>query len=252
MNVSHDLAVVIPAYNEEACIVHVVDSWLRTLTELGVSFEITVLDDGSCDGTAQALAVFETEDGVRLVSKPNSGHGPTILEGYAHAVTVANWVFQCDGDNEVSANQFPVLWEIRDSYDGIFGIRTQRAQSIGRLLISAASRLAVALAYGKGVADVNVPYRLMRSNVLAAILPKIPADTFAPNLVIAGAFASMHARIGNVPVTHRNRATGTVSITSWRLWKAAFRALGQLIVLIPRIRSLAKTSNASTLEADAR
>jgi glycosyltransferase involved in cell wall biosynthesis len=231
-----DLAVVMPVYNEEECIVGVVESWRAMLSKLGITFRIIVLNDGSKDSTRQSLGEFASDPNIEVVDKPNSGHGPTILVGYNKAAEVASWVFQCDSDDEMKADAFPPLWERRERYDAIFGIRSGREQNIGRSFISLCSRLTVGFLFAPGVRDVNVPYRLIRSDLLRQLLPQIPADTFAPNVIISGALAKAHAHIANVPVAHEGRRTGTISIVKWKLWKAAMRSFFQTLRCRPRIR----------------
>jgi len=242
-----DLVVVIPAYNEEECITDVVSDWLKTLESLVGDYRIMVLDDGSTDGTRQALSAFSDDARVEVVSKANSGHGPTILQGYRVAAGMADWVFQCDGDNEMSSDSFGGLWQTRDGYDALFGTRTNRRQSLGRKMISVLSRLTVRLAYARGVDDVNTPYRLMRSRFLAEVVSSIPDSTFAPNLVISGTLAAGGVRIANVGVPHQNRCTGAVSIKKWRLWRSAALSLVQTVTLAPDMHVVALGIKASLL-----
>jgi glycosyltransferase involved in cell wall biosynthesis len=223
------LAHVMPVYNEEECIADVVASWIGMYEANGVDYKMIVLNDGSKDRTAEALAKFESNPGVCVINKPNSGHGPTILEGYNLAVDFAEWVFQCDSDDEMPAEAFPELWNQREPYAALFGYRAGRQQPFARKLISATSRKAIALLFASGVRDVNTPYRLMRSSYLAELLPRIPADTFAPNILISGYFAKKKVPIKNLPVPHQGRRTGTVSIMKFKLWKVAFLALRQTI-----------------------
>jgi dolichol-phosphate mannosyltransferase len=230
-----ELAMVMPVYNEETCIADVVASWRDVLAGLRMPFRMIVLNDGSKDRTAEKLATFADDQRIVVINKPNAGHGPTILQGYHRAADLAEWVFQCDSDDEMKASEFPRLWEKRGSYDALFGFRQNRAQGLGRKVISAASRLTVAALFGKGVKDVNTPYRLMRSSFLRQIIDQIPDDTFAPNVIIAGAFARAKLRIANVPVPHENRRTGTVSIVKWKLWKAACRSFLQTLRCRPKI-----------------
>ena len=232
---SLELALLMPVYNEEACIADVVNSWREELSALGMSYRIIVLNDGSKDRTAERLASFAGDDRIAVVNKPNAGHGPTILQGYRVAVELAEWVFQCDSDDEMKASQFPRLWKERQNYDALFGCRQHREQGLGRKLISMMSRLTVAVLFGKGVRDVNTPYRLMRSCFLRQIIDQIPDGTFAPNVIIAGAFAKARLRIANLAVPHENRRTGTVSIVKWKLWKIAFRSFLQTLRCRPRI-----------------
>jgi glycosyltransferase involved in cell wall biosynthesis len=240
-----DLIVVMPAYNEGDCIAEVVTAWRRTLTGLAIDFRILVLDDGSTDDTVARLAVFSDDSRIEVITKPNRGHGPAILDGYRLAAAQADWVFQCDADDEMSPDAFPALWRMREDLDALFGFREGRSQPLGRRLISAVSRLTVNLAYAPGVDDVNTPYRLMRSAILGPIVAAIPATTFAPNVVISGTMALADLRIANIPVPHRARRTGAVSIVKWRLWKAAARSLVQTVALAPAMHRMARVLRGS-------
>ena len=226
---SLDLMVVMPVYNEEECIEAVVRSWREKIATLTPNFVILVLNDGSKDGTAAALQSFEGDAQVRVINKTNSGHGPTILQGYRIAAAEAEWVFQCDSDDELPPDYFPRLWEKRAKYDALFGIRAHREQDSARRLLSAGSRLVVKTLFGRGVRDVNTPYRLLRSSILKPLAEAIPDDTFAPNIIISGVFSRRKLRIYNTPVPHENRKTGTASLTSSKVWKVAFKSLRQTL-----------------------
>jgi dolichol-phosphate mannosyltransferase len=244
-----DLALVMPVYNEEACIASVLQSWLEMLGGLDIRFRLFVLNDGSKDGTQQALKAFAGREGVEVVNKSNSGHGPTILFGYGKAVDEADWIFQCDSDDEMKPEHFPELWKRRDAYDALFGVRSGRQQSFGRKVISFCSRATVRLFFGRGIEDVNTPYRLIRAALLRPIIAQIPTDTFAPNVIISGTLARYRMRILNYPVPHEGRKTGTVSIMKWKLWRSAFRSFWQTIRCRPAleggIRELSKADGKS-------
>lgn len=223
-----DLTVVMPVYNEGACIAEVARSWLQTLDDLPIQAKLRIYNDGSTDDTAQALASIR-HDRLQVIEHTNRGHGPTVLEGYQAAVHEAEWVFQCDSDDEIPADEFHKLWDRRKDADFVLGRRTNRASSWARRCISATARLCVAALFPPGLPDVNCPFRLMRSDVLAAFLDRIPADTFAPNVLISGAFLYANARCVSVPVAYRPRATGNVSIVKWTLWRVAVRSLWQTL-----------------------
>src|SRR4030042_3409097 len=182
----HELALVMPVDNEQDCIVEVIRSWRDMIFSLGIDFRIIVLNDWSGEWAGERLRSFNGEPRIEIVEKTNSGHGPTILMGYIRAVTLADWVFQCDSDDEMSAVHFPSLWNSRDRYDAVFGYREGRIQGVGRRMISVVSRITVRILFGSGVYDVNTPYRLMRSEILESILERIPGNTFAPNVIISG------------------------------------------------------------------
>lgn len=233
-----DLSVVVPVYDEEGAVAAVVEGWDAMLRDLGVAYELRVYDDGSRDGTAAILdRLAPAHPALVVVHQTNRGHGPTVLRGYAEAT--GTFVFQVDGDDEMPPSAFPELWARRDAADLVLGIRVEREQPAGRALISAVSRLAVRLLFGRGVTDVNVPYRLHRRDALRRLLPLVPPDTFAPNVILAGLALRAGLRVLEVPVAHQTRRTGATSFGSWRMWKTAARAMGQTVAVARRARSLA-------------
>jgi len=232
--VRYELAVVMPVYNEEGCVGRVLRAWQEALRALGTNFLIIALNDGSTDGTAAALAPFEKDPNALVVHKANSGHGPTILMGYRTAVQLAQWVFQCDSDDEMPPESFEALWEQRDCYDALLGVRSGRLQTAGRRMLSAASRWTVRLLFGQGVRDVNSPYRLVRASLLKSIVEQVPSDAFAPNVIISGALVRYGARILNSPVPCRPRQTGSASLASWKLLRAAWNSFWQTLQYRPR------------------
>jgi len=225
----YDLIVIMPVFNEQDCIGAVVEGWVRTIKTMGIRYAIHVYNDGSTDATAKVLERFADSSTVRVINKPNAGHGPTILSGYKMAVSHAEWLFQCDSDDEVSPDAFPALWNRRKDYDALFGYRANRVQSRGRALISSISRFVVTVLCGGQVKDVNTPFRLMRADLLESFIHSLPDDTFAPNIIISGELNRRTRKILNVPVQHNQRRTGQVSIVKWKLWKMAAVSLMQTI-----------------------
>lgn len=233
-----ELAVVMPVYNEEGCIGEVLSSWRHAFHASGIDFVMLVLNDGSTDRTGQILDGFGRDERIHVFHQANQGHGPTILDGYRRAVPLAEWVFQCDSDDEMPADSFGRLWEVRREADAVFGCRQDRRQTLQRRLITQISRLTVCTLFGRGVVDVNTPYRLMRASLLGRILEHVPADTFAPNLVVSGGLNLLHARVLSVPVPSRPRRSGRVSIVRWGLWKASVRSFRQTLQCSRSLRRL--------------
>ena len=225
-----DLIVIIPAYNEEDIIHFVIKDWISNLRLLNINFQLNVYDDGSPDSTFDILNELSKEfEELNPISKPNSGHGPTILYGYKDAVNQAEWIFQVDSDNEMSAKFFENLWNFKNDYDFLIGLRDNRQQPFSRKAISAISRIIVGLFYGNKVKDVNSPYRLMNSAKFESLFSKIPKYTFAPNLIVSGYASRKKFRIFQYPIPHKDRETGEVSIKKWKLFKAAFKSMVQTV-----------------------
>jgi len=223
------LHIIIPVYNEEGAIDDVINDWTHTLSSLHINYTIYTYNDGSKDNTLTMLQKLAKEnEHLRVIDKPNSGHGPTILKGYKDNLD-ADWLFQIDSDNELKASHFDDLWSARSDFDFLVGSRVQRNSPLARVFITFISRLVVGLFYGNKVTDVNVPYRLMRVEAFKEDLPKIPDTTFAPNLIVTGIANRNKLRIKQCKIPHHHRETGEVSIKKWKLLKAAMRSFRQTI-----------------------
>ena len=223
-----ELTVVMPVYNEQDIIGTVIESWIRTLCAIRVNFELIVLNDGSKDNTLIRLIELGEKYGeLKIIDKKNSGHGSTILQGYRMALSP--WVFQVDSDNEMEAEHFPALWEIREGYDLIIGTRMDRTNAMPRRIISWISRKTILVFYGRTIRDVNSPYRLYRRERFAEAFNILPPDTFAPNVILSGLAGVMKLRMVELNVPCRPRATGEVSIKRWKLLKAAAKSFQQTV-----------------------
>jgi len=227
------LSVVMPTYNEVGAIGGVVRSWLAALDELAIGYELRLYDDGSRDGTAQvAEDAAAGHPAFVLTRQENSGHGPTILRGYAEAR--GEWVFQVDSDGEMPADAFAEFWRARHDCDLLLGWRQGRQSNWQRRVITALAAQTVRRLFGDAPRDVNCPYRLFRAERLRQALVLVPSDTFAPNVALTGLAYRLRWRVEERPVPYRPRQTGQPSIVRWRLWRAAVRSLLQTIAIARR------------------
>ncbi len=225
-----------PVYNEEEIIVTVIKDWHETLQALDIDFEIRCYNDGSKDGTGDILLGMERDyPNLTVVDKANSGHGPTILQGYRDAES-ADWIFQVDSDNEILANQFGALWEQRRDYDFILGRRSHASFPLSRRVVTFFAWLVVKTGFNSKIVDVNSPFRLFRSAEVSPLIQLIPPDTFAPNVLITGLVSAKDLRIKEIQIENGFRQTGTVSIKHWKLFKVAVRSFKESILFTVRHR----------------
>jgi dolichol-phosphate mannosyltransferase len=95
----------------------------------------------------------------------------------------------------------------------------------------------VFLLFGKGVKDVNVPYRLIKASLMKQIIEQIPADMFVPNIIISGALAKSHLPIYNHLIPCEGRKTGAPSLNNMmKLLKATLKSFWQTICCWPKIK----------------
>lgn len=92
------LSVVIPAYNEEAMLRRAAEAIGGVLTEAGIAHELVFVDDGSSDGTWDALCAASKENGsVRGVRfSRNFGKEAAILAGLTASHGACCVVIDCD------------------------------------------------------------------------------------------------------------------------------------------------------------
>ena len=224
-----DVAVVIPVFNEEKLIGECINEWLNVLDSVNLNYEILIIDDGSSDATISIVETYGVNQNVQLIIKQNEGHGPTILAGYKRAVGIAEWVFQADSDNEISPNQFSALWSRRQGQDAVIAWRQGRDQTTVRRLVTFFARVTTKVLFRCHLRDVNIPFRLIRSETLTILLEKIPSDTFAPNIALSGALSLMNYQVEECPVIFNERIVGESSLSNLGAVRKGGRALLELV-----------------------
>lgn len=215
-----------PVYNEERTVEAVLRSWLALLDGMEIEYELRVYDDGSTDRTPSILRGLAL-DAPRLgvIGQDNRGHGPTLVRGYEECI--GDWVFQTDSDGEIPASEFVELWRSRNAFDYLLGYRVGRTSTLPRRAISVLAALSVRALFGRWFRDVNVPFRLIRRSCLHEILPRVPREAFAPNVLLSGLAASGGLRIEERPVRYAGRQGGETTLKGLRVIPAATRAFRQ-------------------------
>jgi dolichol-phosphate mannosyltransferase len=224
------LAIVIPVYNEEQRLPVLLEDWQPLFRNSGVPYKLILIDDGSKDNSLGLLQRLAADDpSLEVHTQPNAGHGPAILKGYRLAAAEADWVFQIDSDHQLETDAFPQLWAQRAGYDLLLGQRREKNASPGRRWISRLSKWSVRWFFGPAVRDVNSPYRLMRSECLLAALEKIPANSFAPNVLITSWFIRKKRRIFVTGVDARTTGVRSSRMSRY-FFIGALRSFQQLIL----------------------
>lgn len=127
------LSLVIPAYNEVDSAVEIAEFYRDILAaHPEIDFELIVVDDGSTDGTREAL--LQTLDGVGKASivslSRNFGSHAGISAGFAHAQGNAALTLSADRQEPLEAiADFIAQWQ--DGADIVWGLRATRAVKKG-------------------------------------------------------------------------------------------------------------------------
>ena len=228
-----------PAYNEEGCIEEVTRGWLSALELVaGDGLKMVVVNDGSRDKTGAILdQVAAGEARLKIVHQSNAGHGAALLNAYKTALSLnPTWVFHVDSDDQFLPRDFTLLWQRRNEAKFLMGQRAKRFDAFHRLVITKILLFFNILLFGARLRDANIPYRLIRADYLKKLLSVIPGDVFAPNIFLAVLAYKDGNLAREIPVEHRDRRTGQVSIVKWRLIKACLRCVKELVVFRINLR----------------
>jgi glycosyltransferase involved in cell wall biosynthesis len=208
------LSIVIPVYNEADTVAALVDQ----VRALPLDKELLIIDDGSTDGTAAALARFAGLPDVRIHHNPvNLGKGASVRIGFAQAT--GDIVTIQDADFELDPTEFERL--VRPIVDGeadvVFGSRFLAGGRRGSWAFYLANRGLTAvgnLLFGASLTDLETCYKLIRRDVLATLTLRASRFELEPELMAQ--LCKRGSRIVELPIDYRPRTRADGKKLSWR------------------------------------
>jgi glycosyltransferase involved in cell wall biosynthesis len=208
------LSVVIPAYNEAANVEPCYRELVEVLAAEGRPFEIVFVDDGSTDGTTEALRRLARADPrVRVLRlRHNAGQTAALDAGFRAARGAV--VVTMDADLQNDPRDIPKLLAALPGHDAVCGWRVARHDPWSK---RAASRLANRVRdrfTRDGVHDTGCTLKAFRREALERLRLYRGMHRFLPALLQMEGF-----RVTELPVSHRARLAGTSKYGNWgRLW----------------------------------
>src|SRR5438105_4499215 len=147
------LSLIIPAYNEAACIGRALVEADDALTALAYQHEILVIDDGSHDETADIVRRTARERGaVRLLRHPrNRGYGAALRTGFEAARF--DLVAFTDADCQFHLDDLALLLPHAESIPIVVGYRVDRQDPWRRRFLSRGYNLIARTLLGTRVRD---------------------------------------------------------------------------------------------------
>ena len=221
------LYIIMPAYNEEANIESVAKEWHEVVKGISESSRLVIIDDGSKDNTYHKLVEMK-EELPQLVplTKPNGGHGATLLYGYEHALNAgADYIFQTDSDGQTLPSEFPGFWDQRKKYDVLIGYRNHREDGASRVFVTKTLKVILFMIFHLKITDANTPYRLMKREILSKHIGRVPDQFNLSNVMLTVLFLDAKENVTFIPITFRPRQGGTNSINLKKITKIGLRAV---------------------------
>ena len=201
-----DLSVVVPLYNEEESLPHLVEQLLEALRPSGERFELVLVNDGSSDGTAEVLEQLSNKvpELVAVLLRKNYGQTAAMAAGFDAAS--GEVIVSLDGDLQNDPADIPMLLsKLREGYDLVSGWRHQRQDAaIQRKLPSTIANRLIGRVTGVRLHDYGCSLKAYRREVLADMRLYGELHRFLPALAFIEG-----ARITEVKVNHRARQFGS-------------------------------------------
>jgi dolichol-phosphate mannosyltransferase len=207
------LSVVIPAHDEEGCIAATVEHLHVELRLHGIEHEIVVVDDGSTDGTWQALAEVRTRV-PELNPVRNEG-----LHGFGRAVIMGLDRFRGDAvvvmmaDESDDCRDVVRYWEIlNQGWDAVFGSRFLRGGGVidypsHKLLINRMANLFLRMLFNIRLNDTTNAFKAYRRKVIEGCRPLLsPHFNLTVELPLKTIVRGYSWTV--TPITWRNRRSG--------------------------------------------
>ena len=212
------LSLIVPMYNEEGVIPLLFPRLEAVLSEIGESYEIICINDGSSDRTAELVSdAHRKNPRIKLLNfSRNFGKEVALTAGLDLAAGAA--VVPIDADLQDPPEliaAFLAKW--REGYDVVSGVRRQRKMD------TPLKRWSAAMFYRSinKLAGVSIPentgdFRLMDRRVVTATRRLREKNRF-----MKGLFAWVGFRHASVPYNRPERAAGRTKFNYWRLWNFA-------------------------------
>ena len=198
-------SIVVPFHNEEENVTTLYDRLKAVMEQVGETFELVFVDDGSRDRTYRLLEEIAAVDSRVLVIKLRRNFGQTsaLAAGFDHAQ--GDFILAMDGDLQHDPDEVPnFLAKLEEGYDVVSGWRAQRGDNfILRRIPSRAANWLMAMLSGVDIHDFGTTFKAYRREVIQNIPLYGEMHRFIP------ALASWYgASICEIPISNPARSAG--------------------------------------------
>ncbi len=197
------LTIVIPLYNEEESLHRLAKSLSDFMNSTTIPVDVLFVNDGSHDGSLEKLQkICKQEDKFNFISLiKNCGLSAAIKAGFDHSKR--EWTGYMDADLQTTPEDFKVLWELRQGYALVTGIRAKRDDSWIKRFSSRFANGFRRMFTKDGILDTGCPLKIIRTEVAQRIPMFKGLHRFLPAMVLL-----QEQQIHQVVVRHFPREEG--------------------------------------------
>jgi glycosyltransferase involved in cell wall biosynthesis len=215
-------SIVVPFHNEEENVTALYARLKQVMEQVGDSFELVFVDDGSSDRSYKLLEEIAAVDSRVLVVKLRRNFGQTsaLAAGFDHAS--GEFILAMDGDLQHDPNDIPgFLEKLEEGYDVVSGWRRERIDNfVMRRFPSRCANWLMAKLSGVDIHDFGTTFKAYRREVIQNIPLYGEMHRFIP------ALASWYgATICEIPIKNVNRERGKSHYGIGRTFRVFFDLL---------------------------
>jgi len=198
------LSLVIPVYNEEGNLDALYERLTTSLKQIGLPYEILLIDDGSKDATWNIVRTLSSLDPHVLGLRHRRNFGKARALSHVFAAAWGSAVITMDGDLQDDPDELPKFIEtLNDGYDLASGWKQRRQDPLGKTAPSKVFNWTVRHVTGVQLHDFNCGFKAYRQDAAKSIRLYGELHRFTPVLANAEGF-----RIAEIPVKHHPRTWG--------------------------------------------
>jgi len=216
------ISAVVPAYNEVECLPVLVTELRAALESTGRTWEMVLVDDGSGDGTGEAMLAEATRDPrIRVLRlEHNAGQSAALAAGLlrAHGEVLVTM----DADLQNDPADIPALLAALEHADVVSGVRATRRDDWVRRISSRVANGVRRVVLGDRITDIGCSLKAYRREVLEGLPMFVGVHRFLPALC-----GFRGSRVTEVQVNHRPRTRGVSKYGMGnRLWRGIHDLVG--------------------------
>lgn len=200
---SIEYSVITPIKNEQENLPRLLDEIRSVMADMGASWELICVDDGSTDGSYELLRQMQKNHPQLAVVKLDRNYGQSAALAAGWSQARGAWVITLDADLQNDPQDIRKLVALKSEFDLINGWRVNRQDSLQKRWISKIANRIRSRLCADNVRDTGCSLKLMKREGLGQIFWFRGAHRFLPAL-----FKLYGYRVGEIPVHHRPRHKG--------------------------------------------
>ena len=227
-----DTLIVLPTYNE----IENLERIVGRIRQAAPDADLLIVDDSSPDGTGELADRLADEDpGISVLHRTSKdGLGAAYLAGFAIASERGHaFVVEIDADGSHDPAELPAMIELaRSGADLVIGSRWIPGGEVRnwpwlRQVISRGGNLYSRIALGSTVSDLTSGFRVMRTSMLAAVIPgSVSSQGYCFQVELAWRFERAGAVIVEHPIVFAERTQGQSKMHTGIVVEAFWRVTG--------------------------